>query len=118
MNLGRNTLILGSVAILGAAGCSSSTQKKISATVARNEVAVGAKKEFSDHHYSLNGLPTCTTTPVGSSNTRVNIACRGKTDKGEQAILLGKTQGANEVRGTFAGLVNGVKVFTTTCIGC
>ena len=53
------------------------------------------------------------------STTKVNIICTGKTSKGETATLVGKTNGANEVRGTFSGSINGVPLFTNdTCIGC
>lgn len=87
MALAQWTIAAGSVAVLTIAGCSSETKRDISATVAKNAVAVGAKKEFSDHHHSLNGLPTCKTTPVPGGNTKVNIACTGKTDKGETATV-------------------------------
>ena len=118
MSLARKVLVVGGAGVFGVTGCSSSTTKDISSAVARNTVAVGATKEFRDHHHSLDGLPTCKTTPVPESNTQLNIACRGKTEKGEPAVLIGRTNGANEVRGTFSGLVAGKTIFSTTCIGC
>lgn len=104
--------------VLMVAGCSSSTTKDISSAVARNAVAVGAVKEFRDHHHALDGLPTCTAVPIAGSNTKVNVTCKGATKAGESVTLVGRTNGANEVRGTFTGLVAGKQVFTTTCIGC
>jgi cytochrome c556 len=118
MKLGRPISIIGCIGLLAAAGCGSSAQRDVSQTVARNAVAVGMKKEFSDHSHSLKGLPTCRTTAVKGSTTKVNIACAATTDKGERATLIGRTNGANEVRGTFTGFVNNAKVFTDTCIGC
>jgi hypothetical protein len=118
MKLARTTLVLAAAGTLAVGGCSSDTKKDISQTVARNAVAVGMKKEFSDHHHSLDGVPKCKTTAVKGSTTKVNIACTAKTDKGEKAALIGRTDGANEVRGTFTGFVDNVKVFTDTCIGC
>lgn len=119
MELPRAAFIIGGVALVATAGCSSSTKEDISQLVARNAVAVGMKKEFSDRAHSLSGLPTCRTAPVKGSTTKVNVICTAKTDKGETATLVGKTNGANEVRGTFTGSVNGVPVFTNdTCIGC
>jgi len=119
MKLPRPAFIIGCVGLAAMAGCSSDTKKDISQTVARNAVAVGMKKEFSDRHHSLKGTPTCRTTSVKGSNTKVNIVCTAQTDKGETAGLVGRTNGANELRGTFAGTVNGAPVFTNdTCIGC
>jgi hypothetical protein len=115
----RPAFVIGCVALIAAAGCSSGTKRDISQTVARNAVAVGMKKEFSDHDHSLEGTPTCRTASVKGSTTKVNVVCTGKTNKGENATLVGKTNGANEVRGTFTGSVNGVPLFTNdTCIGC
>ena len=109
---------IGCMALVATAGCSSDTKKDISQSVARNAVAVGMKKEFSDHDHSLKGLPTCTTNPVAGSNTKVNVACTATTDDGGKASLIGRTDGANEVRGTFTGYVDGTKIFTVDCIGC
>ena len=119
MKLSRSAFALGAAALIAAAGCSSDTKKEISQTVARNAVAVGMKKEFSDRHHPLKGIPTCRTSSVKGSTTKVNIICTATTDKGEKATLVGKTSGANEVRGTFTGSVNGAPLFTNdTCIGC
>jgi len=63
------------------------------ATLARNVVAVGMKKDFSDHEHPLDGLPKCTATPVEGSDTRLNVACTGTTEDGEKATLLGRTDG-------------------------
>jgi hypothetical protein len=111
-------VVMGLVAGLGVAGCGSRVTKRISATVARNAVAVGAVKEFRDRHHPLDGLPTCTAKPIGGSDTKMNVRCRGTTKAGETVTLTGHTNGANEVRGSFTGLVAGKQVFTTTCIGC
>ena len=110
--------VIGAVALIAIAGCSSDVKKDVSKAVARNAVAVGMKKEFSDHDHSLKGLPTCRATSVNGSTTKVDISCTATTDKGEKATLTGRTKGANEVRGTFTGYVDGAKVFTVTCIGC
>jgi hypothetical protein len=115
----RPAFIIGCVALLAAAGCGSSAAKDVSQTVARNAVALGMKKEFSDHHHALEGTPTCRTASVAGSTTKVKIICTATTDKGEKAALVGTTNGANEVRGSFTGTVNGAPVFTNdTCIGC
>ena len=100
MTLPRPAFIIGCIALIAAAGCSSSTQKRISQTVARNAVAVGMQKEFQDHGHSLKGLPTCRTSSVKDSTTKVNIICTGKTSKGETATLVEEAV-ENEVRGAF-----------------
>jgi len=118
MKLGRTAVILLTLAGLAAA-CSSDTKKSISEAVARNAVAVGMKKEFADRDHPLDGLPTCKATAVAGSNTKVDVTCTATTRAGEDARLLGRTQGANEVRGTFTGFVNNTVVFENdTCIGC
>ncbi len=118
MKLRGAACAIGCVALVATAGCSSGTKKDISQGVARNAVAVGMKKEFGDHDHSLKDLPTCTTTPVNGSNTKVDVTCKATTDNGEKASLTGRTEGANEVRGTFTGFVDGTKIFTVDCIGC
>jgi hypothetical protein len=114
----RRASVLGAVALVAAAGCSSSVKKDVSQTVARNAVAVGMKKEFSDHGHPVKGVPTCRSTSVKGSNTKVDLTCTATTNKGERASLIGSTSGANEVRGTFTGSIDDAKIFTVTCIGC
>jgi hypothetical protein len=98
------------------AGCSSSDKKAINETVARNAVAVGAKKEFHTRGHSLDGLPTCRT--ASKTTTSVNVICTGKTDKGEPIGLAGTTNDARAVKGHFVGTLAGRDLFTTTCLGC
>ena len=104
-------------ALVVTAGCSSSTKKEISQSVARNAVAVGMKKEFSDHGHSLKGVPTCTTNPVKGSNTKVDVTCTATTTT-VKGIAHRPHRKVRTRSRTFTGSVNGEKIFTVDCIGC
>jgi hypothetical protein len=118
MTIGRWTSVALVATMAVAAGCSSGTKKEISRAVARNAVAVGMKEEFHARHHSLRGLPTCRSTSVAGSTTKVNVSCTGTTTTGQRATLTGQTSGANEVHGTFTGSLDGAQLFTDTCMGC
>ncbi len=111
-------VLVSSVLMVVGAACSSSTARDVSGALARNAVAAGMKKEFSDHGHPLKGIPTCTTSSVAGSNTRMNVACTARTTAGEPVTLLGRTAGVNEVAGNFAATLNGTQLFTTDCVGC
>jgi hypothetical protein len=118
MTIRRWTTVAVVATMAVATGCSSSTKKDISRTVARNAVAVGMKEEFHARDHSLRGLPTCRSTSVPGSTTKVNVSCTGTTTTGQQAKVTGQTSGANEVRGNFTGYLDGAQIFTDTCMGC
>ncbi|MCU1457382.1 MAG: hypothetical protein JWL73_1474 [Actinomycetia bacterium] len=101
---------------LGLFACTSSQQRSINASVARNTVAVAGAKQFKDTGHPLEGLLDCTTR--SKSATSVDVTCTGKTKNGEAVTLTGTTADARQLKGAFIGTVAGQQVFKTSCLGC
>ena len=114
----NRTMSLAAALLLAVAmvGCSSSTQKSINVTIARNTIAVAGARQFHDSGHSLDGLLKCRT--KSKTTTKVTVGCTGTTTKNEPVVLFGASSDERQVKGTFVGTVAGVHIFKTSCLGC